>query len=171
VEVYNGVYGGSGAGGFDCQLIVDGTGIIKRGDLNPGQPQAMWYYYGQGGQQLTPPLDQYGLVWYEKNYGISGNAMAGLYLDGNAVTVSNNRFINNLIAVQCDSSNAVIKNNDISSNGSGIICNRMSPKIQYNTISSNGTGIGYYQSRNRRSIITSSLQIRMKALLHWPDPR
>ncbi len=68
VEVYNGIWAGFGGGGFDCQLTVDGVDIIKRGDLNYGEPEAMWYMYGQGGQQLIPPDDNAGTKWMTKDY-------------------------------------------------------------------------------------------------------
>ena len=86
VEVYNGVYGGGAGGSFDCQLIVDDVEIIKRGDMYPYQPQAMWYFYGQAGQVLTPPDDLNGLVWYEKNYGINeelfSTSLSGVIANG-----------------------------------------------------------------------------------------
>jgi photosystem II stability/assembly factor-like uncharacterized protein len=68
VEVYNGIWGGGGGGGFDCQLTVDAVDLIKRGDQNPGAPEAMWYMHGQGGQQLIPALDNAGNYWFTKDY-------------------------------------------------------------------------------------------------------
>lgn len=93
VEVYNGIYGGGGGGGFDCQLIVDDVAVIKRGDENPGQLEAMWYYFGQTGQILTPPVDQAGLQWFEMNYGIStgfspaASAVSGSIAAGESATI------------------------------------------------------------------------------------
>lgn len=69
VEVYNGIWGGAAWGAWDCQLEVDGVDLIKRGDQNPGAPEAMWYMHGQGGQQLIPPEDNEGLKWMQKDYG------------------------------------------------------------------------------------------------------
>lgn len=68
VEVYNGIWYGGGGGGFDCQLTVDGVDIIKRGDQNPGVPEAMWYMFGAGGQQLIPSDDSQGNKWFTKDY-------------------------------------------------------------------------------------------------------
>jgi uncharacterized protein (TIGR02145 family) len=68
VEAYNGIWAGGGGGNFDCQLTVDGVDLIKRGDQNPGAPEAMWYMYGQGGQQLIPPDDYAGTKWMTKDY-------------------------------------------------------------------------------------------------------
>ena len=69
IVVFNGVYAGGGGGGFDCQLTVGGIDVIKRGDQNPGAPEAMWYYYGQTGMMLMPPEDISQLEWWEMNYG------------------------------------------------------------------------------------------------------
>ena len=86
VEVYNGMYGGGGSGGFDCQLVVDDVPIIMRGDENFGQPAAMWYFYGQAGQVLTPPQDPLGLQWFMKDYGFNkpeySNTLTGFLADG-----------------------------------------------------------------------------------------
>lgn len=71
IEVYNGIYGGGAYGGFDAQLLVDGTEIIKRGDENYGEPEAMWFMFGEAGKVLTPPDDANGLDWYQKDYGAS----------------------------------------------------------------------------------------------------
>lgn len=68
VEVYNGIWYGGGGGNFDCQLTVDGVDLIKRGDQNPGDPEAMWYMFGQGGQQLIPPDDFSINHWFTKDY-------------------------------------------------------------------------------------------------------
>jgi hypothetical protein len=68
--------------------------------------------------------------------------IAGLALDSNSITVSNSRFRNNMIGIQCYKSHAAISNNDISLNGAGIICNHSTPTIAGNSISGNGSGIG-----------------------------
>ncbi|MBE0639911.1 MAG: choice-of-anchor D domain-containing protein [Bacteroidales bacterium] len=73
IEVYNGIYGGGAFGGFDCQLIVNGVEIIKRGDENYNEPEAMWFMFGEAGEILTPPADANGLDWYHKDYGISAS--------------------------------------------------------------------------------------------------
>jgi len=82
VEVYNGIWNGGGGGGFDCQLTVDGVDIIKRGDQNPGVPEAMWYMFGEGGQQLIPTDDFDGNKWFTKDYAylddLSSNTLIGI---------------------------------------------------------------------------------------------
>jgi hypothetical protein len=70
VEVYNGLWAGAAYGAFDCQLTVDGVDLIKRGDENPGEPETMWYVYGEAGQVLTPPSDNFGHMWFGKDYGL-----------------------------------------------------------------------------------------------------
>jgi len=75
VEVYNGIYGGGGGGGFDCELIIDDVPVIKRGDQNYGEPEALWYYYGQAGQILTPPQAGNGNIWSDKNYGTGATSV------------------------------------------------------------------------------------------------
>ncbi len=88
VEVYNGIWNGFGNGNFDCQLTVDGVDLIKRGDLNSGAPEAMWYMYGQGGQQLIPPDDYAGTKWMTKDYAFldqsSSNSLSGTINVGNS---------------------------------------------------------------------------------------
>ncbi len=81
IEVYNGIFGGAGAGGFDCQLIVDETEIIKRGDLYFEKPEAMWFMYGEPGKILTPPEDANGLAWYHKDYGLAGS-VSSVFAEG-----------------------------------------------------------------------------------------
>jgi len=81
VEVYNGIYGGGGQGGFDCQLIVDGQEVIKRGDLNNGAPEALWYMFGKSGDVLTPPYDANGIQWYQPDYASTATIPSD-YLEG-----------------------------------------------------------------------------------------
>lgn len=81
IEVYNGIYGGGAFGGFDCQLLVDGAEIIKRGDEHFEEPEAMWYMFGESGKILTPPVDASGLAWYHKDYGLSANP-SGVLTEG-----------------------------------------------------------------------------------------
>lgn len=82
IEVYNGIYGGGAFGGFDCQLLVDGVEIIKRGDQNSGQPETMWFMFGEAGKVLTPPNDANGLDWFQKDYGLAATSPSH-YLQGN----------------------------------------------------------------------------------------
>jgi len=82
VEVYNGIYGGGGPGGFDCQLLVNEIPVIMRGDENQGAPEAMWFMYGKTGDVNTPPDDANNMKWYKLEYGMSSNPPSH-YLQGN----------------------------------------------------------------------------------------
>ncbi len=94
VEVYNGIYAGGGEGGFDCLLLVDDVPVIQQGLEHAGDFDAMWYYFGQTGQILTPPADMAGLQWFEKNYGINTNinqptnSLSGTIAAGETATIS-----------------------------------------------------------------------------------
>ena len=58
-------------GGFDCELLVNEEPVIKRGDQNWNQTEALWWYFYYPGERA--PVDTlYNRFWFSRDYAITG---------------------------------------------------------------------------------------------------
>ncbi|MDW7681162.1 MAG: LamG-like jellyroll fold domain-containing protein, partial [bacterium] len=58
-------------GGFDCELLVNEEPVIKHGNQNWNQTEALWWYFYYPGERA--PVDTlYNRFWFSRDYAITG---------------------------------------------------------------------------------------------------